>query len=196
MSYGHEPRQLADGSPTTFASTAARLRCGGTRRPSTPPTARASGRWRPTPRRSRCCATRRRTRPRRGGDRPYGGTLIQDLPVAGQVLNMMDDPRHARIRRLVERGPHAARRSAGVEDDLRSTRRAARSTPSTFGEPPSTSCTTSPAELPMQMICVLLGVPEADRHWLFEAVETRLRLPRVAQVVRDATPTAPSVRRA
>ena len=27
------------------------------------------------------------------------------------------------------------------------------------------------AELPMQMICILLGVPESDRHWLFEAVE-------------------------
>lgn len=27
------------------------------------------------------------------------------------------------------------------------------------------------AELPMQMICLLLGVPEADRHWLFEAIE-------------------------
>ena len=39
-----------------------------------------------------------------GGDRPYGGTIIQDLPVAGIVLNMMDDPRHARIRRLVTRG--------------------------------------------------------------------------------------------
>ena len=35
----------------------------------------------------------------RGGSRPYGGTLLQDLPIAGQVLNMMDDPRHARIRR-------------------------------------------------------------------------------------------------
>ena len=23
----------------------------------------------------------------------------------------------------------------------------------------------------MQMICILLGVPESDRHWLFEAVE-------------------------
>src|SRR6266481_8436307 len=37
----------------------------------------------------------------RGGERPYGGTLLQDLPVAGVVLNMMDDPRHARIRKLV-----------------------------------------------------------------------------------------------
>ncbi len=39
-----------------------------------------------------------------GGDRPYGGTLLQDLPVAGIVLNMMDDPRHGRIRRLVSKG--------------------------------------------------------------------------------------------
>jgi cytochrome P450 len=27
------------------------------------------------------------------------------------------------------------------------------------------------AELPMQMICILLGVPETERHWLFEAIE-------------------------
>ena len=49
-------------------------------------------------------ATRPPTPRRRGGDRPYGGTLLQDLPVAGVVLNMMDDPRHARIRRLVSTG--------------------------------------------------------------------------------------------
>jgi cytochrome P450 len=53
-----------------------------------------------------------------GGDRPYGGTIIQDLPVAGIVLNMMDDPRHARIRRLVTKGltPAAVR---GLEGELR-----------------------------------------------------------------------------
>jgi cytochrome P450 len=27
------------------------------------------------------------------------------------------------------------------------------------------------AELPMQMVRLLLGVPEEDRHWMFEAVE-------------------------
>lgn len=27
------------------------------------------------------------------------------------------------------------------------------------------------AEIPMQMICLLLGVPESERHWLFEAIE-------------------------
>jgi cytochrome P450 len=32
-----------------------------------------------------------------GGDRPFGGTLLQDLPIAGQLLNMMDDPRHTQI---------------------------------------------------------------------------------------------------
>ncbi len=27
------------------------------------------------------------------------------------------------------------------------------------------------AELPMQMICILLGIPESERHWLFHAIE-------------------------
>jgi cytochrome P450 len=27
------------------------------------------------------------------------------------------------------------------------------------------------AELPMQMICILLGVPDTERHWLFHAIE-------------------------
>lgn len=103
-----------------------------------------------------------------GGDRPYGGTLIQDLPIAGQVLNMMDDPRHALIRRLVSSGltPRMIRR---VEDDLRS--RARRLLDAVADGEPFDFLTDVAAELPMQMICVLLGMPEADRHWLFEAVE-------------------------
>jgi cytochrome P450 len=103
-----------------------------------------------------------------GGDRPYGGTLIQDLPVAGQVLNMMDDPRHARIRRLVSAGltPKTIRR---VEDDLRV--RARTLLDGIDPDAPVDFFHEVAGELPMQMICVLLGVPEADRHWLFEAVE-------------------------
>ena len=60
-----------------------------------------------------------------GGDRPFGGTLLQDLAIAGQVLNMMDDPRHSQIRRLVSSGltPRMIRR---VEDDLRRGERATR----------------------------------------------------------------------
>ena len=103
-----------------------------------------------------------------GGERPYGGTLLQDLPIAGQVLNMMDDPRHAHIRRLVSAGltPRMIRR---IEDDLRSRARALLD-----GIDPGSEVDFVPtvaAELPMQMICILLGVSESDRHWLFEAIE-------------------------
>ncbi|MEB3030244.1 cytochrome P450 [[Mycobacterium] nativiensis] len=103
-----------------------------------------------------------------GGDRAYGGTVLQDLPIAGQLLNMMDEPRHTQVRRLVSSGltPRMIRR---VEEDLR---RRARSLLAEV-EPgvPFDFLVDIAAELPMQMICLLLGVPEADRHWLFEAIE-------------------------
>ncbi|WKG06742.1 cytochrome P450 [Mycolicibacterium sp. HK-90] len=103
-----------------------------------------------------------------GGDRPYGGTLLQDLSIAGQVLNMMDDPRHSEIRRLVSSGltPRMIRR---VEDDLRS--RARRLLDDVVAGEPLDFLVDVAAELPMQMICILLGVPESERHWLFHAIE-------------------------
>ncbi len=103
-----------------------------------------------------------------GGQRPYGGTLLQDLAVAGQVLNMMDDPRHSQIRRLVSSGltPRMIRR---VEDDLRA--RARRLLDAVSPGEPFDFLVEIAAELPMQMICILLGVPESERHWLFEAIE-------------------------
>ncbi len=103
-----------------------------------------------------------------GGSRAYGGTLLQDLAIAGQVLNMMDDPRHSQIRRLVSSGltPRMIRR---VEDDLRA--RARRLLDAVVPGAPFDFVVDVAAELPMQMICILLGVPEAERHWLFEAIE-------------------------
>jgi cytochrome P450 len=103
-----------------------------------------------------------------GGSRPYGGTLLQDLAIAGQVLNMMDDPRHSTIRRLVSSGL-TPRMIARVEDDLRS--RARRLLDSVEPGVPFDFLVDIAAELPMQMICILLGVPESERHWLFEAIE-------------------------
>lgn len=103
-----------------------------------------------------------------GGSRPFGGTLLQDLSIAGQVLNMMDDPRHSEIRRLVSSGL-TPRMVTRVEDDLRArTRRLIDAI-----EPCSAFdfVVDVAAELPMQMICILLGVPESERHWLFEAIE-------------------------
>lgn len=103
-----------------------------------------------------------------GGDRPYGGTVLQDLPVAGQVLNMMDDPRHARIRRLVSSGltPRMVRQ---LETELQTRTRAllAELEPGVEFD----FLRDIAAELPMQMICILLGVPQEERHWMFEAVE-------------------------
>lgn len=104
-----------------------------------------------------------------GGDRPYGGTLIQDVPVSGVVLNMMDDPRHGRIRRLVTKGltPQTVRR---LEDELR--RRAGRLLDAVPDGEPVDFLVDVAAELPMQTICILLGVPQDDRHALFAAVDS------------------------
>jgi cytochrome P450 len=103
-----------------------------------------------------------------GGSRPFGGTLLQDLSIAGQVLNMMDDPRHSVIRRLVSSGL-TPRMIRVVEDDLRSRTRALLD--AVQPGVPFDFVVDVAAELPMQMICILLGVPEAERHWLFEAIE-------------------------
>ncbi|WP_422744626.1 cytochrome P450 [Mycobacterium sp. WMMD1722] len=103
-----------------------------------------------------------------GGQRPYGGTLLQDLSIAGQVLNMMDDPRHSQIRRLVSSGL-TPRMIARVEDDLRT--RARRLLDEVVPGEPFDFLVDVAAELPMQMICILLGVPESERHWLFHAIE-------------------------
>jgi len=103
-----------------------------------------------------------------GGERPFGGTLLQDLAIAGQVLNMMDDPRHSQIRRLISSGL-TPRMIGLVEDDLRA--RARRLLDAVVPGEPFDFLVDIAAELPMQMICILLGVPESERHWLFEAIE-------------------------
>jgi cytochrome P450 len=56
-----------------------------------------------------------------------------------------------------------------VEDDLRG--RARRLLDEVEPGEPLDFLVEIAAELPMQMICILLGVPESERHWLFEAIE-------------------------
>ena len=104
----------------------------------------------------------------RGGTRPYGGTVLQDLEVAGVVLNMMDDPRHARIRRLVSTGL-TPRMVTRLEAALR--RRTDALLAAVPDGTPFDFLVDVAAELPMQAICMLLGVPEEDRHQLWEAVD-------------------------
>ena len=99
----------------------------------------------------------------RGGDRPHGGTMLQDLEVAGMVLSMMDDPRHARIRRLVSAGltPRTVQR---LEEELR--RRAIVLLDAVEDGVAFDFVVEVARELPMQAVCILLGVPEQDRHQL------------------------------
>jgi len=120
----------------------------------------------------------------RGGERPYGGTLLQDLSVAGIVLNMMDDPRHARIRRLVGVG-FTSRMIGRLEDELR---RRTRGLLDRVDDGRTFDFLVDVAtELPMQMICILLGVPEEDRHEIFAAVERQFDF-REGRGVLDTTP--------
>jgi cytochrome P450 len=103
-----------------------------------------------------------------GGTRPYGGTTLNDLPVAGQMLNMMDDPRHQRVRLLVTKGL-TPRTITRLEDDLR--RRAAALVDVAVDKGECDFMHDVAGELPMQAICILLGIPEADRHQLLAWIE-------------------------
>ena len=107
-----------------------------------------------------------------GGDRPYGGTMINDMEMSGKLLNMMDDPRHQRIRQLVTKGftpKRITRLRADLEAITGSTLDSVAPEPGRRG-----SCdlvTDVAAELPLQAICLLLGAPGEDRHALCEWVD-------------------------
>lgn len=104
----------------------------------------------------------------RGGDRAYGGTVLNDMPTAGLALNMMDDPRHARVRRLVSHG-FTPRTITRLEADLR--RRATELVDAIAAAGGGDLVVDYTGEVPLQAICTLMGVPESDRHRLFEWIE-------------------------
>jgi cytochrome P450 len=93
-----------------------------------------------------------------------GGTLIEDLPygtAAGVLLNMMDDPRHKSIRRLMT--PAFSPRELGkLEPGLRELTGRTLDAASESGE--FDFLREVAAELPMQATASLMGVPLEDRH--------------------------------
>jgi len=95
-----------------------------------------------------------------------GGTLIEDLPhglAAGVLLNMMDDPRHQRLRRLVT--PALVPRAlAAMEPDLRDRTAAILDPLADAGGCDFVDQVA--AELPMQATASLLGVPVEDARQL------------------------------
>ncbi len=107
-----------------------------------------------------------------GGDRPYGGTMINDMEMSGKLLNMMDDPRHQRIRRLVSKG-FTPKRITRLRGELEAI--ADRTLDSVAPRPPERGACDLvldvAAELPLQAICLLMGAPGEDRHRLCEWVD-------------------------
>jgi len=88
--------------------------------------------------------------------------------VAGMMLNMMDDPRHQRVRLLVSKGL-TPRMITRLEAELRT--RAARLVDAALERDACDFVSEIAGELPMQAICILMGIPEADRHQLFGWIE-------------------------
>jgi len=109
-----------------------------------------------------------------GGSRTDGGTLIEDLPVglaAGVLFNMQDDPRHQCIRRLVTPSV-SPRRLRQIEDGL--AERCAVLLDEALERDPCDFLVDVAAELPLQAIASLLGVPQEDRHFLLEWADATL----------------------
>ncbi|MGA2837026.1 MAG: cytochrome P450 [Acidimicrobiales bacterium] len=110
----------------------------------------------------------------RGGDRAGGGTLIEDLPAgfaAGVLFNMQDDPRHQQIRRLISPSV-SPRRLRAIESELRI--RCAQILDASIRGGTCDFLVDVAAELPLQAVASLLGVPQEDRHFLLDWADATL----------------------
>ncbi|MDN3351116.1 cytochrome P450 [Actinomadura sp. DC4] len=90
-------------------------------------------------------------------------TTIPNLPAYmsrffGSLINM-DDPRHAKIRRIVSRA-FTPKMLAKTEDDVR--RRAARIVDELLASGPGDFVEKVAVRLPVEVICDMLGIPERD----------------------------------
>ena len=97
-----------------------------------------------------------------------GGTQIYDGKGMGYQLNQTDDPKHRRLRALVNKG-FTPRMIGLLEDELRRrTRQILDGVPlaETFNFVPAVA-----RELPLQAICSVLGVPQEDRTEIVEIVD-------------------------
>ena len=104
----------------------------------------------------------------RSGD----GVMFEDIPVemleASQSFLAMDDPRHAKLRKLVAEGfkPRAVKR---IEDGIRTD---ARTIVDELGERPEGEFVEAVAKrLPMMTIMRMLGVPDEDRDAVLWGVD-------------------------
>ena len=107
------------------------------------------------------------------GGRRGGGTTLKDERAAGKVLNYTDDPHHKMLRQLVNKG-FTTRAIAQLEDDLRMR---AHELIGAFPEQQQFDFVQAFArELPLQAICMILGVPQEDRTRLCDLIELGLEI--------------------
>ncbi len=100
----------------------------------------------------------------RGGLRERGGTGMKDERAAGRMLNMTDGVQHQRLRSLVNRG-FTARSVSALEGELVDvTNRLL----DAIGTSAFDAVRDFTRELPSQAICIVLGVPDADRPALLD----------------------------
>ena len=106
-----------------------------------------------------------------GGDRQGGGTTMKDERAAGKILNYTDDPHHRVLRSLVNKG-FTAQAVGRLESELR---RRANVLIDDFPQlRPFDFVSQFSRELPLQAICIVLGVPQEDRLQLCDWIDRGL----------------------
>ncbi|WP_344427418.1 cytochrome P450 [Pseudonocardia ailaonensis] len=98
-----------------------------------------------------------------------GSTSIADQPEAlreffGSMINM-DDPRHARMRRIVSRG-FTPRRLAGLVEGVQAA--ATRIVDDVVERGGCDAVTEIAARLPLKVVCDLMGIPESQHGFVFD----------------------------
>lgn len=98
-----------------------------------------------------------------------GSTSVADLPPEflefyGSMINT-DDPRHARLRRIVSRG-FTPRRLAALTDEVQAT--ATRIVDDVIDAGECDAVTAISSRLPLKIVCDLMGVPESQYDFVFE----------------------------
>ncbi|MFJ6212116.1 cytochrome P450 [Streptomyces sp. NPDC092296] len=88
--------------------------------------------------------------------------------VFGDSMVNLDDPRHAQLRRVVSRA-FTPRLIARVEDDIRTTAR--RIVDEVVARRPVDFVAAVAAQLPYQVICTMMGIPQGPRARILELVD-------------------------
>jgi len=118
----------------------------------------------------------------KGGGRTGGGTGLNDERQAGKFLIWTDDPRHKRLRSLVNKG-FTNRAIHALEAELR--RRTLALIDALPENEPFDFVECFSRDLPLQAICLLLGVPQEDRAMLAGWVDAGIAAPTPEIIARD-----------